>query len=166
MAATITLREHAARMNSVLHLTAKASAIPQAVTILSYASMRLRSPGSAPTKPAELAACIRLLNDHPWMREPAFEFLSAAKNSAWPLLIAEWAALEEIALEEMGTPRQFEPDTYAPRTFRLMREIVACQCDKAYCGHHIKQHARNETGQPCRCTVEGCKCGYFLKGDR
>jgi hypothetical protein len=153
-------------MNCVLHLTAKAPAIPRAVTVLSYASMRLRYPGDAPTKPAELAACIRLLRDHPWMREPAFEFLSAVKNSAWPLLIAEWAALEETALEEIGLPRQYDPDAYAPRTFSLMREIVARQCDKAYCGHHVNQHARTETGQPSHCAVEGCKCGFFLKGDR
>ena len=166
MATTITLREYAVRMNCVLHLTAKASETPQAVTILSYASMRLRYPGNAPTKPYELAACIQLLRAHPWMREPAFDFLSQAKGSAWPLLIAEWAELERIAEEEIGTSRQIDPDWYAPRTFRFMREIVARQCDKAYCGHSIHQHARNETGQPRRCTVEGCKCGYFLKGDR
>ncbi len=166
MATTITLREHAARMNCVLHLTANAAAIPQAVTILLYASMRLRYPGNAPTKPAELAACIWLLREHPWMREPAFEFLLTAKNTAWPLLIAEWAELERIAEEEIGTPRQIDPYLYAPRTFRFMREIVARQCDKAYCGHSIHQHARTETGKPSRCTVEGCKCGYFLKGDR
>ncbi len=163
---TLTLREQAARMNSVLHLTAKAAAIPRAVTILSYASMRLRYPGDAPAKPAELAACIRLLRDHPWMREPAFEFLSAAKNSAWPLLIAEWTALEETALEEIGLPRQYDPDAYAPRTFSLMREITSRQCDKAFCGHSVHQHARTEMGQPSRCTVEGCKCSYFLKRGR
>ena len=166
MATTITLREHAARMNSVLRLTAKAAAIPRAVTVLAYASMRLLYPGNAPTKPAELAACIRLLRDHQWMREPAFDFLMAGKDAAWKILIAEWGALEETAIEEIGLPRQIDPNVYAPRTFRLMREIVACQCDKAYCGHHVKQHARTETGKPSRCTVEGCKCGFFLKGDR
>lgn len=166
MGATITLREHAARMNSVLHLTARATAIPTAVTVLSYASMRLHYPGDAPTRPAELAACIKLLRENPWMREPAFDLLGTARNTHWPLLINEWAALEETAVEEIGIPRRYDPDVYAPRTFRLMCEIIACKCDKAYCGHHIKQHARTETGQPSRCTVEGCKCGYFLKGDR
>jgi hypothetical protein len=153
-------------MNSVLHLTAKASAIPQTVTVLSYASMRLRYPGSAPTKPAELAACIQLLREHPWMREPAFDFLCIHNIGAWPLLIAEWDALEEIVCQEIGTPRDIRSDVYAPQTFRLMHEIIDCQCDKDYCGHNIKQHARTETGQPGGCTVEGCRCGWFLKRGR
>jgi hypothetical protein len=167
MAATITLREHAARMRSVLHLTVKAATVPQAVTVLSYASMHLSYPGNAPTKPGELAACVRLLTAYPWMREPAFEFLSSHHIGAWPLLIPEWDALTQIIGDEIGTARNVDPNVYAPRTFRLMREIVGRQCDKSYCGHSINDHAHTETGQHFgRCTVAGCKCNYFLKGDR
>jgi hypothetical protein len=143
-------------MRSVLIETVQAVSGP--VTILSYASMRLRYHGEAPRKPFELACCIRLLNDHPWMREPAFEFLSNLKNSDWPYLIAAWDDLAAVVRSEVGDIEDARPDCYAPKTSVRMRAVMARRCDKPHCSHSVEQHDNG-----AHCMVLGCNCGYFLK---
>jgi hypothetical protein len=160
---TITLREEAARLKRVLRETAQAVTVSKPATAIAYASLGLRYPGDAPKTPADLAACIRIMARHPWMIEPAFAYLAGQHDTAWPYLIPHWKELMQTVSAEVDIASGV--DAYSPRTFEILRKLHARRCTKPHCNHPLESHTGHHSNQPGRCTVDGCKCGFFLKGE-
>jgi hypothetical protein len=127
--------------------------------MLAYASVGLIYPGEAPRTTAQLVKCATLLNSQPWMREPAFEFLSNLAGSAWPYVIAQWDEL--IALLSADQDQGFNPSQYAPHAYARLHAITSRLCGKPHCIHPLEDHAFEQGAHCGPCSVEGCKCGYY-----
>lgn len=155
----LTVRIQAARMRSVLHEVSRATRITRSVTVLAYAAVGLTYPGQAPRTPEDLARCIQLIREHDWMQERAFDYLSRIGDGAWPYLIAAWSDLSALVDGEIEFP--VRAGCYAPKTAVFMHQILSRRCNKPYCNHSVDHHTQNHG----RCDVDGCKCGYFLKGE-
>jgi hypothetical protein len=157
----ITLRETAARLKTVLRVVAdttpRGARADRALIMLAYASIGLHFPGTPPTGTVQLARCIALLNQFPWMREKAFAVLSALPGSAWPHIIRQWDELEAELEQETGCSPK--PEDHAPRTYRMLHGIIIQRCDNPRCSHPKDAHdGKDFTG---RCAIPGCVCGFF-----
>jgi hypothetical protein len=159
----ITLREEAVRLKTLLRVVADITPRDvhpdRTLIMLAYASMGLLFRGTVPRETVSLARCIQLLRQFPWMKARAFDFLSRLTGSAWPYLIGKWDELEAELERETGC--RTEEYTYAPRTYRMLHEIVAQRCDKPFCSHPKDAHNYDGETFSGRCLVPGCNCGFF-----
>ena len=159
----ITLREEAVRLKTVLRIVAdttpRGARADRTLIMMAYASMGLHFRGTPPADTLSLARCIQLLEQFPWMREKAFTFLSNLTGSAWPYLVNKW---DELKAElERETDCSTKENVYAPRTYRMLHDIVALRCDKAFCSHPKDAHFHDGKDFTGRCLVPGCACVYF-----
>jgi hypothetical protein len=169
----VTVREKTVRLNTILGVVAiatpRGAGADRTLIMLAYASMGLFFPGDAPTTTAQLAGCIALLKQFPWMRERAFAFLSNLAGSAWPFLISQWDSLESELEKETGC--SIKEKAYAPHTYRRLHDIVIRRCIKPHCSHpkdaHVYEPKAGGNGDfTGRCTVAGCNCGYYRQPHR
>ena len=153
------IRERAARLNLVLRIVARTPS-DSAATMLAFASVGMVYAGHAPENPAQLVRCIDVLSEADWMQARAFDFLSRFQNSAWPYVIAHWSELCELLTQDRDAG--YDPKSYAPQTHALLHTLILRRCAKAYCSHPAEDHAFERDAHVGRCTVEGCRCGFFV----
>lgn len=75
---------------------------------------------SAPSDPADLDRCLRLLDKVPEMRPHLHKMADLSSN--WKKLIEKWDEIERSHLDEVGLG--WTKGKSAPKTYRLMKVVL------------------------------------------